>query len=293
MLSPIDFVFILGQIVNRGGGRLARLRIYVENQGSILSLKYQLIEAKPMENLLTLLFELSSEERTSILNTLSTEKLRLSEIARRGKLTATEASRHLQRLSDAMLIRRDSEGLFDLTKYGELSLSLLDGLTFTSAYRDYFNEHDASVLPSAFKARLGDLRSCTIQKDFISTLAYDEQMFKEADSIVWAMSDQFHYSAPPIVAERIGVGVDFRTILPENIVPPPGFKPTEGVTRKYLPRVDFHLIVTDKEAAFGLAYLDGRMDYAQFVSKEKRFREWCFDLFQYYWDRAKPLIKPF
>ena len=63
------------------------------------------------------------------------------------------------------------------------------------------------------------------------------------------------------------------------MVPPPGFKPAEGVTRRLLKRVDFHLIVTDKETAFGLLFSDGKMDYAQFVSKDDRFRGWCHDLF--------------
>ena len=245
-----------------------------------------------MENLWTLLFELSSEERMRILLAVKAEKMRLSSIAERMKFTATEASRQLQRLSEAKLIQRNSDGFFTITKYGELSLSLLDSLIFTSLNREYFLSHDASVLPSAFIGRLGDLCGCSFQGDVISTLAYDEGMFRSAESYIWTMSDQFHYGARPIVAERKMLGVDFRTILPENVVPPPGFKPAEGVARRLLPKVDFHLIVTDKEAAFGLTYIGGRMDYAQFVSKDERFRGWCHDLFQYCWDKAKPLIGP-
>lgn len=245
-----------------------------------------------MENLWSLLFELSSEERMRILLAVKAEKMRLSNIAERMKFTATEASRQLQRLSEAKLIQRDSDGFFTITKYGELSLSLLDSLIFTSLNREYFLSHDASVLPSDFIGRLGDLCGCSFQGDVISTLAYDEGMFRSAESYIWTMSDQFHYGARPIVAERRRLGVDFRTILPENVVPPPGFKPAEGVARRLLPKVDFHLIVTDKEAAFGLTYLDGRMDYAQFVSRGGRFHGWCHDLFHHCWDRAKPLVGP-
>jgi predicted transcriptional regulator len=245
-----------------------------------------------MENLWNLLFELSSEERMRVLLAVKAEKMRLSNLAERMKFTATEASRQLQRLSEAKLVQRDSDGFFAITKYGELSLSLLDSLSFTSLNREYFLSHDASVLPIAFIGRLGDLRGCSFQGDVISTLAYDEGIFRSAENYIWTMSDQFHYSARPIVAERRKLGVDFRTILPESVVPPPGFKPAEGVERRLLPKVDFHLIVTDKEAAFGLTYLDGRMDYAQFVSKDERFRGWCYDLFQHNWDKAKPLIGP-
>jgi predicted transcriptional regulator len=53
------------------------------------------------------------------------------------------------------------------------------------------------------------------------------------------------------------------------------------------------VIVTDKEASFGLPYLSGKMDYAQFFSKDLSFLNWCRDLFSYYWDRAKPMLGPF
>jgi predicted transcriptional regulator len=245
-----------------------------------------------MENLLNLLFELSSEERMGILFNLKAAKMKLSDLSRKRKLTATEASRHLQRLSEAKLIQRDADGFFSLTGYGELSLSLLDSLTFTSANREYFLSHDASGLPGEYKSRLGDLGVCSFQGDVISTLAYDEDMFRAADSYVWAIADQFHYSARPIVEEKIRLGVDFRSIFPENVVPPKGFKPAEGVARRVLPKVDFHIIVTDKEAAFGLPFMDGRMDYAQFASKDDRFREWCHDLFQFCWEKAKPVHGP-
>jgi predicted transcriptional regulator len=246
-----------------------------------------------MKNLWNLLFELSSEERTRILLALNDEKLKLTGIAERMNFTATEASRQLQRLGEAKLVLKDADGLYSITKYGELCLTLLGSLEFTSSNRDYFQSHDASVLPNKFISRLGDLQGCSYQGDLISTLAYDEEMFKAADRYVWSMSDQFHYSAPPIVAEKLRQGVDIKTILPENVIPPPGFKPAEGVERRLLPRVDFHLVVTDKEANFGLVYLDGRIDYAQFVSKRERFRGWCHDLFQHYWEEAKPHIGPF
>ena len=246
-----------------------------------------------MENLGGLLFELSSEERMGILLAVNAEKMRLSNIAERMNFTATEASRQLQRLSEAKLIQRDSEGFFTITKYGELSLSLLDSLIFTSANREYFLEHDASVLPSEFIGRLGDLRGCSFQGDFISTLAYDEEMLRSAEEYAYTMANQIHYSAQPLVAEKMKAGFDARSILPENLVPPPGLRLAEGVARRLLPKVDFHLIVTDKEAVFGLPYLNGKMDYAQFVSKDEKFRGWCLDLSHHCWDKTKPLVGSF
>jgi predicted transcriptional regulator len=246
-----------------------------------------------MKSLYELLFEISSEERTKILLLLQKDHLRLSAIAKREGFTVAEVSRHLQRLSDTMLIQKDADGLYHLTIYGELTLSMLDGLSFISAKRQYFLEHDAFVLPREFIHRFGELSICAYRPDAISNFAYEEGMFREAEEYVWAMADQVHWSAPPIVSEKSRAGVKFRTIIPENIVPPVGYRPSEGVERRLLPRVDVVVIVTDKEAVFGLTYLKGKMDYAQFASKDPMFRKWCFDLFLHYWDRGKPLVGPF
>jgi predicted transcriptional regulator len=192
-----------------------------------------------------------------------------------------------------MLIQREADGFYHLTKYGELTLSMLDGLSFISENKQYLLEHDAFVLPKEFIDRLGELSASTFRPDAISNFAYEEGMFREAEEYVWTMADQVHWSAPPIVSERRKVGVKFRTIIPENIVPPVGYRPSEGVERRLLPGVDVVVIVTDKEAVFGLAYLNGKMDYSQFASKDPMFRKWCLDLLLHYWDRGKPLVGPF
>jgi len=246
-----------------------------------------------MKSLYELLFEISSEERTKILLLLQKDHLRLSAIAKKEGSTVTEVSRHLQRLSDTMLIQKDADGLYYLTKYGELTLCMLDGLNFISAKKQYFLKHDAFVLPREFIHRLGELSVCTFRPDVISNFAYEEGIFREAEEYVWTMADQVHWSAPPIVSERRRVGVKFRTIIPENIVPPVGYRPSEGVERRLLPRVDVVVIVTDKEAVFGIEHLSGKMDYAQFASKDPLFRKWCFDLFLHFWDMGKPLVGPF
>jgi predicted transcriptional regulator len=244
-------------------------------------------------SLTDLLFELSSEERMAILGRLSEEPLKLSHIGNRLDITVTEASRHLQRLSEAGLIQKDPGGLYRVTPYGGLVLSLVPGLDFASQNRAYFLDHDVTVLPREFIDRIGVLSKCTFRGDTISNFAYEEGMFREAKEFSWALADQVHWSAPPIISERVRAGVEFRTIIPENIIPPVGYRPAEGVERRLLPRVDKIVIVTDKEAVFGLPYLNGKMDYSWFSGKEPSFLKWCSDLHRYYWERAKPLVGPF
>jgi predicted transcriptional regulator len=246
-----------------------------------------------MEQLGALFFELSSDERMTILSNLSKEALKLSHLAQRQNITVTEASRHLQRLSEAEIVFKDAEGLYKITPYGKLILSLLPSLGFVSENRAYFQEHDTSVLPPEFVARFGELSDFTFREDTISNLVYHMKILGESEEFCWTAANQFHLSAPPLVAEGLKRGVDLRTILPENVIPPPGFTPAEGVQRRTLPGFNLVLIVSDKEAVFGLPYLNGKMDHAQYFSMDPDFLKWCRDLFIYYWDRAKPMIGPF
>lgn len=246
-----------------------------------------------MENIGSLFFELSNDERMMILNNLSKETLKLSHLVKKQNMTPTEASRHLQRLTDIDLISKDSDNFYTITPYGKLVLFIIPSLGFVFENRKYFKEHDTSVLPPEFIARFGELSEYTFNMDTISNFAHHEQILREAEEFCWTAADQFHWSAPPIVTERAKLGIDFRSVLPENIIPPVGFKPAEGVKRRVYPNLNVSVIASDKEAVFGLPYLNGRMDYAQFFSKDPSFIKWCKDLFVFFWDRSKPMISPF
>jgi predicted transcriptional regulator len=246
-----------------------------------------------MEELCDALFELSNSERIRIISILKDEKLKLSGISKRLSLTATEASRHLQRLSDKVFIAKDSESLYYITPFGSLILTLLPAIGFVCENRKYFLEHDTSVLPIEFVKRFGELSGTVFSEDTISNFAYEEKMFREATEICWTAANQFHWSASPIGVELIRKGVDLRSILPENLTPPIGFKPTEGVKRRTFPGFNLVVILTEKEAVFSLPYLNGKMDYAQYRGEEPEFIKWSMDLFQYFWDRAKPMLSPF
>jgi predicted transcriptional regulator len=243
-----------------------------------------------MEKLGDLLFELSSEERMTILSNLSREPLKLSHLAQRQDMTVTETSRHLQRLSDAELILKDAGGLYKLTPYGKLILSYIPSLGFVSENRAYFHEHDTSVLPPEFIARFGELSNYTFNEDTISNLVHHMNILRESGEFCWTAANQFHLSAPPLIAEVLMRGVELRTILPTDLTPPPGFTPAEGVQRRTLPGFNMVVIVSEKEAVLGLPYLSGKMDHAQYFSMDPSFLKWCRDLFLHYWDRAKPML---
>ena len=243
-----------------------------------------------MGDLSGLLFELSSDERMTILENLHKEELKLSHIAKRQDITIPEASRHLQRLSEAQLIQRDSGGSYNLTSYGELVLRQLSGLDFILGNRQYFLEHDTSHLPYKFISRIGELSLGSLNKDALACIAYAELALKQAEEYSWSLTDQVIASSSTIIEEKIKAGIKIRSILPEKLVIPPGYNPPYGVERRTLPKIDIRVMVTEKEAMLGLPFLSGQMDYAQIISKDPKFCEWCRDLYLFYWEKAKPIL---
>src|SRR3989304_5882919 len=133
------------------------------------------------EGIEKLFFELASESRLGILRELQKENLKMPEIARRLDVTATEAFRQLQRLSEALLVQKQPDGAFAITQYGKLVLQLSSSLEFISKYKDYFSTHDVMRLPIQFVNRLGELSHVNLCTDTIETLNKAEQAFIEAE----------------------------------------------------------------------------------------------------------------
>jgi len=99
--------------------------------------------------------------------------------------------------------------------------------------------------------------------------------------------------------------VRFATIEPEDWVPPPEFyQEVAKVERSWAsqarkdrlfePRVlerkvDVFLYMSEKEvAALTFPTLSGKFDHKGFYATDERAQKWCSDLFQHYWEKAKP-----
>ena len=246
-----------------------------------------------MERLCKILFELSSSERMRVMLEIQKQRLKLSHISRKLDLTVTEASRHLQRLSEARLIQKGVDGLYGLTPFGVLVLALLSGLGFVSKYRDYFMEYDVSRIPYEFIDRIGELAEGGLGAETFKNIEETEKMFREARKYIWILSDQVLMSAAPIVGEKVKSALEYRVILPEAAMPPDHKSPipstTPGVQKRVLPKVEVVIVMTEKVAAFCLPNRTGRIDYTGFGGNDPKFHKWCKDLYQHYWEKAKPI----
>ena len=250
----------------------------------------------PMERLSNLFFELASKERLRILLQVQEKALRLTHLSKKLNLSVQETSRHLSRLSDAMLIKKDVDGCYHLTPYGEQTIQLLPGFKLLSQHREYFTTHTLSCLPHEFISRLGDLVNCTVEDDVMMAFHSLENMIREAQEYIWILSNQILMSTQPLLVEAVKRGVEFRLILPKDMTPPPDYKPaglnTELFKMRILKKVEIAIAISEKDGGICFPTTDGRIDYQETLgtplSADEHSHKWFRDLFLYYWMRAKP-----
>ncbi len=205
-------------------------------------------------------------------------------------MTATEAVRQLQRLSEASLIRRKPDGSYTITEYGRLELHLSASSEFIFKHREYFLNHDVSCLPHQFVNRIGELSQTELTTDTIENFNRVGKMFSEAEEFVWAIGEQALESAGRTVNEKTSKGVKFRFLTPErlllaNVSPPATAQNVEVRSLSDIPAI---MAITDKEAVVCLRLIGGGVDYAGFYGRDPIFLGWAGDLFRDQWERAKP-----
>jgi predicted transcriptional regulator len=256
-----------------------------------------------MENVCSLFFELSNEDRLSIMLEIEKEPLKLTHISKKLDLTSSESHRQLSRLLEMKLVVKDVEGFFNLTPFGEQALKWIPGYTFISDNSEYFQSHILSNLPHEILHRLGDLSDCVFSNDALVSVSNIETMMREADEYIHIIHDQFLLSAYPLASKAVKRGVHIKTIDPIVYRPSLQIKgevdendkktlsDAQGdgrlINRK-IEQFDVFLWMSEKEVAIiSFPTLDGRFDYLGFTSKGIRTLKWCNDLIRYYWDSAE------
>lgn len=244
----------------------------------------------------TLFYELASEDRLAILRELCNSSLKMQDIARRLDLTATEASRQLQRMSQAKLIERGSEAAYTTTQLGRLLLTLSVSLEFVYKHGDYFLTHDLTQVPLHFVDRLGELSKATLIADLITNLAKWEALLKAAKDHIWVMTPRAMEHLTRISADKLSEGIKIRSIMNEENREAKIILPSsKNAERRLIQEVPLIMIISEKEASvsFPSKRSDGTVDFASsFFGSDAVFLQWTKDLFLYYWERAKIWYAP-
>lgn len=236
----------------------------------------------------SLFFELASESRLTMLRELSTSSLKMQDVARKLDLTPTEASRQLQRLSKAELIQRLSDGTYTVTQLGKLILALSTSIEVVFKNKRYFLDRDILQLPVSFVHRLGEISGGVLRTELNEAMVRLEDLIRATEDHLWVMTPQVMPSLSRISTERLAKGVRLRCINNEelNEASMKYMQKGQEVERRLLPKVPAVVLVTEKEAAFSLPLLDGKLDVATFFGDDASFLRWASDLFLYYWNQG-------
>lgn len=257
-----------------------------------------------LNDLYNLFFELSNKDRLMILDQLTKGAMNITRLSKKLGLTIQEASRHVSRLDEAKLIFKDAAGLCHLTSYGKLVLKQTEGFKFLSQHEEYFFSHFLAHLPTQFVSRLADLAGSTFVKEVVVSYANVENMVDDAEEYVWTITDQYLVSRSTLASflRAFDRGVCVKNVEAKDWVVSEsqiglykaGDKElreharTSGLLKeRFSEQLDLCLYMSEKEVAL-LAFPanDGRFDYLGFTSNDKPTHQWCFDIFNHYWEKA-------
>jgi predicted transcriptional regulator len=250
-----------------------------------------------MESLCDLLFEVSNEDRLRILLRLDKGALNITTLSKKLEITTQEVSRHITRLNDVGLTRKDADGLHSLTPFGELVKRQLQGFMFTSRCDDYFKAHSLAGMPSEFVSRIGELEGSNFVDDVMVVFHNVERMIQEAEEYIYRLTDRYFMMALPHLEAATERGVELRLLQSRTFDYPPDW-PGPGVVLREArlggvfklrksDTADVFLAMSEKEvAALAFPAADGRFDYLGFNSKDEGTHRWCLDLFRCIWDGA-------
>ncbi len=237
-------------------------------------------------------FQLSNADRRRIVEELQKENLKLNEVSKKLDMTATEAFRQLQRLSESGLLEKIPDGKYRSTPYARLILESSATLDFVSKYREYFMEHDTSLMPLEFRIRLGELSETHLMTEAVPSLDGASEVFKRAEKRIDVMAEQRLGAHDAIINQRLDEGVRVRLLVQESLLPTVRegrVQPIKDqVEIRSVPKICSIVVLTEKHAGIGLPKMDGKMDYAIFAGADPESLKWAGDLFEDQWEKARP-----
>ena len=247
-------------------------------------------QAQPDDRAAELFFQLASVDRKRILSELQKEDLHLNEVAKRLGMTATETLRQLQRMTDARLLEKMPDGKYALTPYARVVLDNTATLDFVSKFREFFLEHDASLVPQEYRARFGELSGARMTTSTVETINLVTDMFEGAEKKIDAsvLGMRLHLD---IAMRRLQEGLKVRWLMDESFLTKA--KSMYGSVRplpelRRTPRIIGHINVTDKVGMLTIRRNDGTMSYYAFYGQDASVLKWANDMFTHEWEKAKP-----
>jgi len=249
-----------------------------------------------------LFMELAGETRFSILVSLSKKPAKLSSLSREMDITVQDVHRNLNRLMQEGLVNR-SDGTFHMTEYGTVVMKQVSGLLVVKKHRKFFEDHGlAGAIPDKFLQRIGALYACKAVSSVTAVLQTLKKLESSASKSIKVMVAQAWPEEGEIFIDKASRGIEilaltgYNTIVPRNVTELIGPRLEElaakGIFRgRMVEKISVAIYIADEsEAALMLPNSKGEVDMnTMFLGSDPVFCEWCADLFDYMWNRSRPL----
>jgi predicted transcriptional regulator len=268
-----------------------------------------------MVNLDDMLFEVSSEIRLRILESLMNGPATVTDISNQLDVSMTEASRHFNRLSQVGLIKKNPDRDYSITILGKTVLTQLGPLEFITRHSDYFDSHDATRIPVKFLNRINELADAvptyTQRANIIRSVEKMKNISLEAEEYYNSILDNSSmklvlYAEPDdestnFMKNKVESGIRFRALFPMGVetdkIPQESLRGFIELHRsgnfefRIIERTDLFLHMNEKEVSL-LAFPDmnDKFDYLGFEATDDRTINWCNEVFNHYWNSSKPFF---
>ncbi len=234
--------------------------------------------------------ELSSENRLNILKTLYEKPMTFTNLIKEVDMNSTEASRQLSRLAHVMLIEKKGDGKYYNTLFGNLVISSISGINFISDNSGYFLEHDTSPIPPELLKEIDALSAGEMVTGVYNILSKQEKLSEDISGYFWNMSDDFPRHHMPNVEKVLEQGMEIRVIFPKTLIESLklGEKNREKIQFRAQDEVKLSVMTTNSFSMLKLPGPDGKIEQNTAIfGYDERFRGWCEDLFNHYWEAKK------
>jgi predicted transcriptional regulator len=260
-----------------------------------------------LENTEQTFIELASEQRLSILLKLTEQDTKLSQLAKDLGVTMQEVHRNVNRLMEVGLIKKNSEGRFSLTTFGNTIIMQIPAYDFLSRNKEYFLDHNLGQIPMKFVHRIGALNNSEYVAGLVAVIERWKQLYNESSEYIYGMAPQIPLELIESVIPKVkDDGVKFNYILPQKAIVPKkrtqllsqaGFydllkMEKKVVDRRMVERVHVAVVLNEKQATVMFPTVKDKivadMNSMFYSRNDSLFHEWCLDYFRYCWYNSKP-----
>lgn len=260
-----------------------------------------------LENTEQTFVELASEQRLSILLKLTEQDTKLSQLAKDLGVTMQEVHRNVNRLMEVGLIKKNSEGTFSLTTFGNTIIKQIPAYDFLSRNKEYFSDHNLGEIPMKFVHRIGSLNNSEYVSGLVAVIERWKELYNESSEYIYGMVPQIPLELIESVIPKIkDDGVKFNYILPQKAIVPKkraqllsesGFydllkMEKKVVDRRMVDRVYVAVVLNEKQATVMFPTVKDKtvadMNSMFYSRDDSLFHEWCLDYFRYCWYNSKP-----